>query len=118
MRNFVLTFIFLLSSLQLVSAEPLGEGTFEVDGIQWTVTRVSVENFDVDVPQEALEIVSDSEDTGFAQPAWVGDDPGDLGPLWVIQDQDDQVLGACWAYYEEEDLECIPLYVPLTLSLD
>ena len=118
MRNFVLTFALVLCSLQLVSAQTIGEGSFEADGEHWTVKSNNLENFDSDFAHEALEVTSDSGNAAFVQPAWIGDDPGDLGPLWIIQDQDDQVLGACWSYYEEPDLECNSLYVPLTFSLD
>ena len=117
MRIFVLTIALVLGSLQLGSAEALGEGYFEADGEYGTVKRTNLENFNSDSAHEALEVSSDLETAAFVQPAWIGDDPGDLGPLWIIQDQDDQVLGACWAYYEEQDLECISLYVPLTFSL-
>jgi len=99
-------------------SEPIAEDSFESNDVLWTVKLQSLENFDSDVAAEALEVSSDSETSASVQPAWIGDDPGDLGPLWVIQDQNESVLGACWSLYESGEIECVPLYVPPTLSLD
>ncbi len=118
MRLFVLTFALVLGSLQLGFSETMGKGTFEADGEHWTVTFTPIENLDSDFAHTSLQIRSDSNATAIVQPAWIGDDPGDLGPLWVIQNQEEEILGACWSLYETQDLECLSLYVPPSFSLD
>ena len=99
-------------------SEPIAEDSFEANDVFWTIKLHPLENFDSDIAAEAIEVSSDSETPAYVQPAWIGDDPGDLGPLWIIQDQNGSTLGACWSFYDSGEIECIPLYVYPTLSLD
>ena len=99
-------------------SEPIAEGSFETDDVLWTVKLHTLETFDSEFAAEAIEVSNDSGIPASVQPAWIGDDPGDLGPLWVIQDQNDTVLGACWSFYESGEIECVPLFVQPSLFLD
>lgn len=108
----------LLITAQPCFSEPKGKDSFKANDILWTVTLHGLDNFDSDFASEAIKVTSASEIPASVQPAWSGDDPGDLGPMWVIQDQNDSLLGACWSLYESNELECVPLFVPLTFSLD
>jgi hypothetical protein len=110
--------LFLLVGTAPGFSESEGKVSFEANEVLWTVTLRPMESFNSDFADQALEINSDPETGASVQPAWVGDDPGDVGPLWIIQDLDESVMGACWSLYESDEIECIPLFVPLTHSLD
>jgi len=92
--------------------------SFEAGGVIWTIELGQLESFDSELAGSALEVSSDSGEMGHVQSAWIGDEPGDLGPMWIIENEEREVIGACWTFYGESRLECIPLYVPATFSLD
>lgn len=121
MRLSALTFAAILGFMIGTSpgfSEPIAEDSFEANDVLWTIKFHPIENFDSNIAAEAIEVSGDSETPASVQPAWIGDDPGALGPLWVIQDQNDSALGACWSLYGSGEIECVPLFVYPTLSLD
>jgi len=113
---YTISFFFALESVG--HPETLKKYSWEVEGVLWTAQIESLESFDSEVAMDALKVSNEFGEHGYSQSAWIGEDPGDLGPMWVILSEGDEVLGACWMYYEETDLECTSLYVPVTLSLD
>ena len=46
----------------------------------------ALDSNDSDLADQDLKVTSESGRTGYAQPAWVGEDPLGVGRLWVIQD--------------------------------
>ena len=108
-------FWWMSSPLVAVGGESI---SFEAAEDTWIVTPKDVEIYDSEVAGEALQVVSETNQTAHSVPAWIGDDPGDLGPMWTIEDEEGEVLGACYSYYDNPSVECIPLYVPFTLELD
>ena len=113
--------------------------TFEAGDTTWTVELEELESYDSEEAPSALKVISDTGEAGYIQAAWVGENPGDLGPLWLIVSDSDEVMGACWSTYdypgtecsttaadpfrgysgcwsfpEDPELECIELYVPFT----
>ena len=112
------TIFFFFTPAFIGHAKTFKKYSFEVEGILWTVRTGSLESFDSAVAMDALKVSNEFGERGYSQSAWIGENPGDLGPMWIIHNRADEVLGACWIYYDAPNLECIPLYVPLTLSLD
>ena len=110
-----IAFCWVSSPLVAVGGERL---FFEAAEDTWIVTPRDMEIYDSEVAGEALQVVSETNERGQSVPAWIGDDPGDLGPMWTIQDAEGEVLGACWSYYDDPATECIPLYVPFSTDLD
>jgi len=72
-------------------------------GTRWTTKLGQVESYDSDEAVSVLGVPRDSKDQGSA------DDLGDLGPMWTIENEEGEVTGACWSYYNNPGLECIPL---------
>ena len=69
-----------------VASEPMHDAqveAFEFKGIHWTINPRSREKASSELPAD-LEVRSESGELGHAEPAWAGDDPGELGPLWAI----------------------------------
>ena len=112
-----------------ITANGADRDTFEFDagGVRWTVKLGQVESYDADEAASALTVSSNSEDQGSVKSSWDYDETGDLGPMWTIENEDGEVMGACWSYSEDHletwpeekrGLECTPLYAPATLMLE
>jgi hypothetical protein len=114
-------FILLVSCIvpgsQGYASDEKGE-TFEAGGSIWNIQFNTLNDYNSETAGETIDVMSHFGEEGYAQPAWIGNDPGDLGPLWIIQDADGEVMGACWSFYEDSGLECISLYVPATLYIN
>lgn len=110
-------FVFLISG-PTGEAQASNTDEFEAEGVTWSVQLEDLESFNSEFDTDALKVVNENGEPGYSQSAWIGNDPGDLGFLWVIQDKEGVVLGACWRYYDDPDLECTPLYMPVITSFD
>ena len=99
----------------LSQAYARNEVIFEAEGEHWVVQPGGTIYYDSQLAN-TLVVFSLSGEKAYAQPAWIGEDPGDLGPLWVIQNERDQVFAACWWYYGATRLECMGLAVNGSLT--
>ena len=88
---------------------------FEAEGEHWIVQAEETIYYDSRLAN-TLVVFSLSGEKAYAQPAWIGEDPGDLGPLWVIQNERGEVFAACWWYYGGNRLECMGLAVNGSLT--
>ena len=79
---------------------------FESKGIRWTVTPTNQEKSDSGFPKD-FAVRSESGEIGYAEPAWAGDDPGELGPLWAVYNSDGIVIGTCSSSLDHPAIKCI-----------
>ena len=97
-------FIFAISSS---SAETEPSDDFRAEGERWTVKPGALDSYDSDVADQDLNVTSESGRTGYAQPAWVGENPLDVGRLWVIEDDQGAVIAECQRLSSGDDLQCM-----------
>jgi len=79
---------------------------FESKGIRWTVTPANQEKSDSGFPEDFV-VRSESGEIGYAEPAWAGDNPGELGPLWAVYNSDGIVIGTCSSSLDHPAIKCI-----------
>jgi len=96
-----------------VASEPMHDAqveAFEFKGIHWTVNPRSREKASSELPAD-LEVRSESGELGYAEPAWAGDDPGELGLLWAIYNADGIVIGTCSSSPDHPTIRCINIFL-------
>ncbi len=96
-----------------VASEPMHDAqveAFEFKGIHWSVNPRSREKASSDLLDD-LEVRSESGEIGYAEPAWAGDDPGELSPLWAIYNADEIVIGTCSSSPDHPTIRCINIFL-------
>ncbi len=83
---------------------------FESKGIRWTVTPANQEKSDSGFPKD-FAVRSESGEIGYAEPAWAGDNPGELGPLWAVYNSDGIVIGTCSSSPDHPTIRCINIFL-------
>ena len=97
--------VILAISTSAAQTEP--QDSFSAEGERWTVKPGALDSYDSESADQDLEIKSESGRTGYAQPAWVGEAPLDIGRLWIIQDENGAVIAECQRLSSGNDLQCM-----------
>ena len=81
--------------------------TFRAEGERWFVEPGALNSYDSRLADKDLKVTSETGRIGYAQPAWIGKDPGDIGRLWVIEDEKQVTIAECERDYPVEVLRCV-----------
>ena len=81
--------------------------SFRAEGERWFVTPGALDSYDSKLADKDLKVTSESGRTGYAQPAWMGKKPLDVGRLWDIQDGQGAVIAECERLSSDEVLHCM-----------
>ena len=96
-----------LISISGSSAQTDTSDSFRAEGERWFVTPGALDSYDSKLADQDLKVTSESGRTGYAQPAWIGKKPLDVGRLWDIQDGQGAVIAECERLSSDEVLHCI-----------
>ena len=89
------------------SAETEPRDDFNAEGERWTVKPGALDSYDSKDADQDLTIKSESGRTGYAQPAWVGENSLGVGRLWIIEDENGKVIAECQRLSAGDDLQCM-----------
>ena len=97
----------LLSFSSSCLADDAKGDTFRAEGERWFVEPGALNSYDSRLADKDLKVKSETGRIGYAQPAWIGKNPGDIGRLWVIEDEKGKTIAECERDYPVEMLRCV-----------
>ena len=110
MMNFLLWTLTLALGIfvgqNLSVAQSTTSDTFRVEGERWFVKPGALDSYDSKLADKDLKVTSESGRIGYAQPAWIGKSPGDIGRLWVIEDENGITIAECERDFSDDVLRC------------
>ena len=97
----------LMVAINSSAAQSDSSDSFRAEGERWFVTPGALDSYDSDLADQDLKVTSESGRIGYAQPAWMGKKPLDVGRLWDIQDGEGAVIAECERLSSDEVLHCM-----------
>ena len=103
----VTTALWVLFTINSGAAQSDSSDSFRAEGERWFVTPGALDSYDSKLADQDLKVTSESGRIGYAQPAWMGKKPLDVGRLWDIQDGQGAVIAECERLSSDEVLHCM-----------